>query len=230
MRNFTVLMIMFVLSALFATQAVAESLKDIRPDFLIGCVAGGNEEADCACMFDNWSKDIPSGQEKAASSAIMMFLGKPPQNNDQMMSAARLLQGMTGVLLKCATESLSALPTQQADREAANIEIGQEHITRASGKANYEAELLHIHSQDITSWSEPELETLFKSYCQLGSGGQRCDCEWPLLAASNYPSATVYLASRSEGDDVLQRIPREQFNSALTSLYKFNDQRAACDV
>lgn len=86
-----------------AQTGTAGTLQEIRPDFLAGCQGNGNEEPVCACMFDNWSADIPPEKETAARSAIMMFLGQQPESNEQMMEASRLLQSMSGVLMSCAT-------------------------------------------------------------------------------------------------------------------------------
>ncbi len=103
---------------LFTSIASADPLQDARPDFLAGCEAEGNEAPICACIFDNWSKDVPSARSEIAVSAIEMFLGKPPQSNADMAAAAMALQGMMDVLFQCASgglpvESTALLPIPQ---------------------------------------------------------------------------------------------------------------------
>ncbi len=92
---------------------VAQSLEDLRPDFIAGCVEGGNDAPMCGCLYDNWSANLPEDQHLLASTAITMFLGEMPQDPQKMMAAAALLQDMTSLLLQCASGELQ-VSTQDA--------------------------------------------------------------------------------------------------------------------
>ena len=79
-----------------------QALEEMRSDFIEGCVAEGNEMPICACIFDEWTKDMPVENHAAAQSALTMFLGQAPTNNEDMMAAAQMLQTMQGVVMQCA--------------------------------------------------------------------------------------------------------------------------------
>lgn len=99
--------VMFVLAiGLSPLGAVAQSLEELRPDFIAGCVDGGNDAPICGCLFDNWRVNLPEDQHPLASTAITMFLGEMPQDPQKMMAATVLLQDMTSVLLQCASGEL----------------------------------------------------------------------------------------------------------------------------
>lgn len=93
--------------------AVAQSLAELRPDFITGCVDEGNDAPMCGCLYDNWSANLPEDQHPLASTAITMFLGEIPQDSQKMMAATALLQDMTSVLLQCASGELE-VSTQDA--------------------------------------------------------------------------------------------------------------------
>lgn len=103
------LSMMFLVSPSFA-----DPLQDARPMFLAGCQAEGNEAPVCACIFDNWSKDVPPAQQDIAVTAVKMFLGEPPASNSDLAAASMSLQGMMDVLFQCASGAIplesTALP------------------------------------------------------------------------------------------------------------------------
>ncbi|UWR80521.1 hypothetical protein K4K97_00850 [Phaeobacter inhibens] len=117
--------------------AFADPLQDARPDFLAGCQAEGNEAPICACIFDNWSKDVPPAQTETAVSAIAMFLGKPPQSNADMAAAAMSLQGMMDVLFQCASGGLpvadTAMPPIPQTGDLVEEEALYARVTGANG-------------------------------------------------------------------------------------------------
>ncbi|MGR3676774.1 MAG: hypothetical protein ACU0AZ_02145 [Paracoccaceae bacterium] len=122
---------------LSASIASADPLQDARPNFLAGCEAEGNEAPICACIFDNWSKDVPPAQTETAVSAIEMFLGKPPQSNTDMAAAAMSLQGMMDVLFQCASGGLpfekNALPPIPQTGDLAEEEALYARVTSPNG-------------------------------------------------------------------------------------------------
>ena len=97
-------------------------------------------------------------------------------------------------------------------------------------KAEYEAELSRIHAAGPLTLDVSAFETLFTLYCMSGSGSApECACAWDALAEAAVTPEVAYLASRSEGDDVLTYVPREKLYPAIDGLGAYYDVRARCD-
>jgi hypothetical protein len=252
----------------------AQPLQDARPTFMNGCQAQGNEAPVCACIFDNWSKDIPEDNHGNAAAAVEMFLGRAPKSNADMMRASTLLQDMTDVLFACASGAITleevSLPlipqTNDAAEEAALLERitgpnstveemsryafiveARKAAERADAKrkraetserreknqkalrADYEAELGRIHSRPIDEWAVADFEPLFMLYCQSGGGTiKSCGCAWPILSELSTYNAVAYFASRSEGDDLRDRVSSADASSVYFTHQIFNERRAIC--
>lgn len=102
--------------------------------------------------------------------------------------------------------------------------------TREVLSARYESELAQIHSRPVESWTLPEFQPVFSSYCRLGGRSEASyDCAWGVLAGGGASGDVAYLASRGEGDDVLARMSCDRLNAALVELDRYYGARAVCD-
>ena len=154
------------------------------------------------------------------------------------MGGASLLPTMMGVLMQCSggldTGNVLA-PAEDSDAadtdDTAHAQRDAQLATdRDALRKLYEAELTRIHSRPILEQPVEDFETLFTLYCQSGGGSvESCTCAWPVLVSVSQSSAVPYLASRSEGDDVFTRLPRDDFYAGLDGLGAFSDLRGICD-
>lgn len=161
----------------------------------------------------------------------MLFLGRQPSSEQDIAAGAELLEPMMGVLILCASGQ-NPLPetsgTSEAETDAQSEDASIEE-DRATLDARYEAELERIHTRPIMEWPIDEFEALFTFYCRKGGGtSESCSCAWEVLRKTSESSAVPYLASRSEGDDVFQRLTRDDFYSGLDGLGRFNTVRDQC--
>lgn len=91
-----------VLIVLWPVTVWANPLQDVRSTFMTQCASDGNELATCTCLFEGWSTRVPEDQHGVAATAIMMFAGVQPDNQDDMMAAASMVQSMTDLTFQCA--------------------------------------------------------------------------------------------------------------------------------
>lgn len=103
----------FALGLFLAAPVTAQTMEDLRPDFMQGCLANGETEADCACVFDGWSERVAPDDLDTARIAVRMYLGEPPSGAGDMMAAMRMMQGLAGVSVECAMRG-AALPEGMA--------------------------------------------------------------------------------------------------------------------
>ena len=120
--------------------------------------------------------------------------------------------------------------TKQAERAEQDAADARAATARAALRDSYEAELKRIHSRPIPEWHIAEFERLFDLYCRMGGGTDAaCDCGWDKVAALSRSYALPYLASRSEGDDVFERLSQADVYGTIPALSLLNEQRAECD-
>ncbi len=240
---------------LIPTSAMADPLQDVRPDFMMQCASDGNDTATCTCMFDSWAETVPNDQKKIAATAIMMFAGVQPSSQAEMMAAASMAQSMGAITMQCAlgisSEDLYAggdamglangvmagglgalIEAAPADSDpnstVAVLDVPAKEIP-GNLASTYEAELAKIHGHPIEGRALADFQPVFTSYCHLRGGtNAKCGCSWGVLVSSGASSDTAYLASRSEGDDVLEHLPRNRLNAALDGLDRYHRARAAC--
>lgn len=95
-----------------------------------------------------------------------------------------------------------------AEAAAAAAREARAAENRAALSSAYNDELQRIHSREIEAWSVDDFQPLFELYCQMEGGRpQECACGWKeALRWANGRQNFVYLASRSPGDDVTERV------------------------
>lgn len=235
--------------------ALANPMHDARPDFMAQCVSDGNEAATCTCLFDTWSDRVSEDQQKLAAMAIMMFVGVPPSSQQDMIAAAAMVQSIAPISLQCALQDNG--PTAPSQRDTLNmvdglgrgglgaligaaiarpgptptgaVQDGPDAETASAMASLYETELTRVHGRPIESRAVADFQPVFTSYCRLRGGTDAgCGCAWGVLISSGASSDTAYLASRSEGDDVLEYLTRDRLNAALDGLDRYHRARAVC--
>lgn len=101
---------------------------------------------------------------------------------------------------------------------------------RETLRADYEAEFARIHAQSVPDLPIAEFETLFTLQCQMGGNSDAaCSCGWDQVTDLAKTYALAYLASRPEGDDVLDHIPPADLYGTYPVLGLLNERRAVCD-
>jgi len=119
---------------------------------------------------------------------------------------------------------------KQADAQAQAATNARAAQARSELTEAYETELARIHSQPIPDWPIAEFETLFDTYCLKGGESEAsCSCSWGVVTELAMSYALPYLASRSEGDDVLERLPPADVYGTIPALSLLNERREKCD-
>lgn len=117
---------------------------------------------------------------------------------------------------------------REAERQAQQEQEQLQYAALQEIRAQYEMELARIHSRDINDWDVADFEPLYRLYCESGgSSAQECACAWPLLADLSTYNAIPYLASRSEGDDVQERVSIADSSAAFFTHREFHQRKEA---
>ncbi len=262
---------------LTAAPVFAQDRAAFEARFMEACQQSGNEAADCACIGQNWSADLPDEDLPLALAAVeMSFLEQMPDMNliNQVMP---MIMGLTDYTLRCASGEFAA--TGESDREEIaqtgdateealllqRLTLGQATLEemmrydqlvmdrraaereaevaaqqakdaraaemREALRAQYDAEFARLHSRSIPEWPIAEFETLFTLYCQMGGNSDAaCACGWDQVTDLAISYALPYLASRSEGDDVLEHISQADLYGTYPALSLLSERRAVCDA
>lgn len=181
-------------------------------DYAIKCATG---ELLASGLSEN--SEIPQTGDATEQALLLERMTRGEANLSEMMRYDQLV-----------------LDGQSAERQSARLEQDAADARAADAqkalRSAHEAELDRIHSRPLPEWDVAEFETLFGLYCRMGGATEAsCNCGWGRVTDLARTYALPYLASRSEGDDVLERLSSADFYGTLPALSFLNEQRAQCD-
>lgn len=257
--------------AQFALPVVAQELQS---QMMKGCEGFGNDPAECACVYDLWSAQVPEGSEMTAAAALAFIYGGPVPALADMEAVGSFVAALSDAAITCASgkfaaeDDLAPIPEtgdaaeeaallarlsagkaklgemmrydalvearKAAEREAeaaANAARAERALAaRAELSEAYDAALTRLHSRPLAEWGVNDYRPSFLLHCEMNGGtAGECACGWGKLTDLANSHVLIYLASRSEGDDVLEYLSSGELYGTLPALRLFNERRATCE-
>jgi hypothetical protein len=161
--------------------------------------------------------DIPQTGDAKEEALLLQRLTAGEASITEMMRYDQLVVDRRAVERKADLQA-------QADKDARATQA------RATLRAEYEASLAQIHSRTIAEWAMTDLRPTFILYCKMGGASDAaCACGWDKTAELAHSNVLPYLASRSEGDDILEYLTPGEFYAVRQSIGLLNERRALCD-
>ncbi len=181
-------------------------------DYTLRCAAGefGTSETGPRA-------DIPQTGDAAEEALLRERLSAGEATLEEMMRYDQLVMDRRDADRAAADAAQAAKDTRAAE-------------ARETLRADYDAEFARIHAQSVPDLPIAEFETLFTLQCQMGGNSDAaCNCGWDQVTDLAKTYALAYLASRPEGDDVLDHIPPADLYGTYPALSLLNERRAVCD-